>query len=151
MPIGTRKYMPRRTKSTYGRIGGPAYVKRARRSTSPALKKLQEKLSKAQKSRAALRAKEKANFFAGSGIKPMASLTIAGGGAIAGFAKVEQPTVMGFASPLVVGAGLTAASMLMKDDTIAPMLGALGAGMLASWASDFTALKVLEMKAPPAT
>ena len=145
MPIGTRKYMPRRTKSTFGRAGGRAYVP-ARRKPSAPLKKLQEKLAKSNKQNSALRAKEKANFFSGSGIKPMASLTIIGGGALAGAAKIQQPVIMGFSTPLVVGAGLTAASMFMKDDQIAPILGALGAGMLASWVSDATAIKMIEMK-----
>jgi len=144
MPIGTRKYMPRRTKSTYGRVGGAAYVKpRKRSSTSPALKKLQGQLSSKSKALSAARRKNKANFFSGSGIKPMAALTIAGGGAAAGAAKVYMPTVAGFSTPLALGAGLVAASMFMGDDKVAPALGAIGAGMLSAWASDASAMALI--------
>jgi hypothetical protein len=136
MPIGTRKYMPRRTKSKFGGIGGPAYVRR--KGTSPALRKVREQLASSRKSNAAARKKLKSNFFSGSGIKIGAVLTISGGGAAAGAARVYMPTVFGFSTPLVLGAGLTAASMVMGDDKIAPMLGAIGAGMLSASAADIT-------------
>lgn len=144
MAIATRKYMPRRTKSQYGRVGTPAYTKRR---SSPALKRLKEELGKAKKSASMARRKNKANFFSGSGIKPMAVATICAGGAAAGAAKVYMPQIAGFNTALVAGAGLVAASMYMNDDTLAPALGAIGAGMLCSWSSDFSAMTIIDMQA----
>ena len=140
MAIATRKYMPRRTKSTLGGIGGPAYVKRR---SSPAIKKLKEELSKAKTSARIARKKNKDNFFSGSGIKPMAALTITSGGAIAGASKIYMPTIAGFSTPLVAGSALVATSMFMKGDGLAPALGAIGAGMLSAWASDASAMALL--------
>ena len=142
MAIATKKYMPRRTRSKYGPVGSPAYVTR-RKGKSSALKKAQEALKKSNAAKRNLSKKLKSSFFQGSGIKPMAALTIAGGGALAGASKVHMPAIAGFATPLVVGGGLTAASMFWDDDAISPILGALGAGMLASWSSDATAMALL--------
>lgn len=145
MAIATRKYMPRRTKSTLGGIGGPAYVRR--RSSSPAITKLKNELSKAKNSARVARAKNKSNFFSGSGIKPMAVATIAGGGAIAGAARIHFPQIAGFSTPLLVGGGLVAFSMFSKDDNMAAVTGALGAGMLASWSADASSIALLQLKA----
>ena len=73
----------------------------------------------------------------------MAALTITSGGAMAGAAKIYMPTVAGFSTPLVAGAGLVAVSMVMKGDGLAPALGAIGAGMLSAWASDAAALALI--------
>ena len=142
--MGTRTGMIRRTSRK-------AYTIPKRRKTSPALAKLKGELSKSRKTSSALRKKYKGNFFSGSGIKPMAALTIASGGAAAGASKVYMPTIMGFNTALVGGAGLIAASMFMKDDTLAPALGAIGAGMLSAWASDAAAVALINTQAPPAS
>ena len=137
--MGTRTGMIRKTSRK-------AYTFPKRRRTSPALTKLKGELAKSRKSASALRRKAKGNFFSGSGIKPMAALTIAGGGAAAGASKVYMPTIGGFSTALVGGAGLVAASMFMDDDAISPALGAIGAGMLAAWASDASALALIKQQ-----
>lgn len=139
--MGTTRGMIRKTSRK-------AYVFPKRRKTSPALTKLKGELAKSRKTASALRRKSKANFFSGSGIKPMAALTIASGGAAAGASKVYMPTIAGFSTPLVAGAGLVAASMFMNDDAIAPALGAIGAGMLSAWASDASAMALIGAQAP---
>ena len=142
--MGTTRGMIRKTSRK-------AYTFPKRRKTSPALTKLKGELAKSRKTSSALRKRYKGNFFSGSGIKPMAVLTITGGGAAAGASKIYMPTIMGFSTPLVAGAGLVAASMLMKDDTYAPALGAIGAGMLSAWASDASAMALLPAPAADST
>ena len=103
------------------------------------MKDLEKKLAAARKRASNLAKKEKSNFFSGSGIKVQAAATITAGGAMAGAAEHYLPDgVFGFSAPLAVGTGLVATSMFLDDDMTAGILGAVGAGMLAAWASEST-------------
>lgn len=110
--------------------------KTARRAFRPnkAVDKLKMQLQSAQ-GRARIATKKAKEAEGG---KITGAVCVTAGGAAAGAANVYLPSVAGFQTPLVLGAGLVVAAVVIKDPKIAGPAACIGSGMLAAWAAGST-------------
>jgi hypothetical protein len=119
-----RAYMPTKTKSRRFR-------------SSPVLKKTEASLTRARAQLRKMRARGKDAQY--GSLQEAASVTAGGG--MAGAANAYFPDgFMGFQVPLLAGAALVGAGMLLENNNqkaAAKYSTCLGAGMLAHWAGGF--------------
>ena len=99
--------------------------------TSAAYKKMEASKMRVQASLRRTREKLKEK-----GTPIQGTLCTAGGGLIAGAVAVNKPSFFGISSPLVIGAVVSAVG-IYSDESWAPSVACVGAGMLAAGASDY--------------
>ena len=112
--------------------------KRRSYRASPKLKKTEAALTRARSSLRKARDAGKSAYKTPIG----EAAAITAGGALAGVADAYMPDVMGFDTALVGGVVLVAGAMVLDGQgqkMAAGMTSCVGGGMLAAWASGFTA------------
>jgi hypothetical protein len=112
--------------------------KRRSYRASPKLKKTEASLARARASLRKARDASKSAYKTPVG----EAAAITAGGALAGGLDAYMPEIMGFDSALVGGVALVAGALVMDaqgQKVGAGMASCIGGGMLAAWASGFTA------------
>ena len=130
--MSTKKGMLRRTSRK-------AYVFPSRKRKNGALTKANKTITMQRARLTKMKKQINGNFVVSPNpghLKLPAVGAITAGGAAQGAASIYFPQIAGFPTGLILGGGFVAASMFVKNETMAGVLGCMGSGMLSAQASN---------------